>query len=352
MVALSGLHATSTGTVAKAIGAAGLIVGSSDAHAVVWRPAADSDGDGVPDALDVAVTTPPGSVGFSDAVAPDSPALGVGTYGVITPNGLGVSVQDLNPNTASSAVRVSALAGAGSGPLDLMACGEEPAWALEADDVVSVACGSVSIDVQGGDGVTGRSGSSSIALAVGTRATFESLGESLVITGVEDGPVTVTVDLALDAVVTFPAGTAGTIDTTTAALTDVTGDGVTLTVGGMEVPISAGPGVTLIQGGVQNDTISGTPEDDVIVDAGGNNTINGRSGNDVIATAGGNDTIDGSAGNDRIDAGDGNNQVKGGDGDDRITTGRGNDTIDGGRHTDVCSPGIGKDSLKNCETRS
>ena len=150
----------------------------------------DADGDGVPDSLDVEVVSPPSSLGFSDAA---TPALGAGTYGVITPNGLDVEVQDVDPDNPSSAVRITA-SGTG-GPLVVQPCGFAITLSLDAGDTVTLDCGSVTIVVEAGNGITGETGNSAFTLPNGVNATLDKAGESLVVNVASGGPVTVTVDL-------------------------------------------------------------------------------------------------------------------------------------------------------------
>ena len=75
----------------------------------------DTDDDGIPDALDV----PGPAVAFSDG---DPPALGSGSYGVITAtNGLTVAVEDVDPG----GVKVTALC-PGDDPGDTPSCSDGP----------------------------------------------------------------------------------------------------------------------------------------------------------------------------------------------------------------------------------
>jgi Ca2+-binding RTX toxin-like protein len=232
--------------------------------------------------------------------------------------------------------------------MEVRPCGSAMTLFLNAGDSVTFDCGSVAIVVEEGDGISGLFGSSTIAMGADTSAIFDSDG-SLLSISVADGSVSVTVDLpGADATVVFPPATSGTLNTTNGALTDVSGDGVTVSVGGVEAPAPSGNS-TLIQGGLGSTTIKGTAGNDVIIDAGGNNTIKGNGGNDSITTSSGNDAVDGGDGDDIINAGDGNNAVKGGSGNDTITAGSGNDSIDGGAgNLDTCDAGTGKDSVKNC----
>ena len=225
-------------------------------------------------------------------------------------------------------------------------------WTFNPGESVLVDCGSITVTVEAGDGVTGQYGNSSIGIPVGVTARFDVEGDSLSVVSVSGGPVTVTVELSGDDVlVTFPDGTSGTVGPG-GDVTGVTGDGVTLIVGGVEVEISEGGGLNLIQGASGSNTITGTPGDDLIIDTAGSNTIKGQGGNDTIVAGAGNDNIDGGDGNDVIQAGGGNNIVKGGKGDDQITAGSGNDNFDGGVGWDTCSADGGKNTIKGCEVVS
>jgi hypothetical protein len=153
--------------------------------------APDSDGDGVPDGMDVEVAVP-GSVGLSDAVAPDVPAIGIGTSAVITPNGLNLAVEDLDPAVASSAVRIAAT-GAG-GPMAVAPCGLPITLTLSAGDTITIDCGSVAIDVEQGDGIAVTSGFAWIAIPSGASATLDVTGGATVVQSVSGGTIEVTVD--------------------------------------------------------------------------------------------------------------------------------------------------------------
>jgi Ca2+-binding RTX toxin-like protein len=280
----------------------------------------DANGDGIDDTLQP-TGTPAGS--FSNAVQGHAnPTTGTVVSGTVT-------VTD--PSDPAKGVRITATTDA-----TVWVCGPPspptPQIDVPAGFALTVTCGSVIVE-----NITGPPGD--------------------------------TVDVRISgAVVSFPAGTTGTVSTTGGlSVTGVTGTGVTITVNGATAPVPTG-NVTVIQGGSGNTTITGTAGNDVIIDAGGNNTIDGKggndsitvsgsglntvtggSGNDIIATGSGNDTIDGGDGNDTINAGDGNNNVKGSAGDDRLRTGSGNDTVDGGVGTDLCNADGGKNTVKNCE---
>jgi hypothetical protein len=182
---------------------------------------------------------------------------------------------------------------------------------------------------------------------------------------------TATVDVSAGGItVSFPPGTGGTVSTSgPLTVTHVSGDGVKVTVGGVEVPLPEGD-LNWIRRGSGSDTIAGTDGNDVIIDSGGSNTVNGRGGDDTIVfegkgsnkvtggdgddsitTGAGSDVIDGGAGDDTIQAGKGSNDVKGGSGDDELRAGSGSDKLDCGSHVvkDTYHAGGGSNTVRNCE---
>lgn len=282
----------------------------------------DANGDGIDDVLQPS-GTPAGS--FSNTVQGRA-SLTTGTV-----ESGSVTITDVADPTKG--VRITATTDA-----VVWVCGPPspptPQLEIPAGFSVTVTCGSVTVE-----NITGAAGSTN---TVNVRA-----GE---------------------ATVSFPAGTAGTVETTGGlSVTGVSGDGVTITIGGVTAPVPPGNS-NVIYGGTGADKISGTAGSDVIIDAGGNNAIDGKGGNDAITVSGagsnkivggagndtietgaGNDVVDGGDGDDLIDAGNGQNDVKGSAGNDRILAGSGNDTIDGGRGHDLCNAGGGKNSIRNCE---
>ena len=309
----------------------------------------DSDGDSVPDSQDncpsIANAGQANADGDSlgDACDPD-PAISETLQPDGTPEGsFANTVQGkTNPTTGTlesgTATIVDALCPASNPPTDPCPAGAvDPTKGVRVtaitDTVLSV-CPfptALEIEIPAGFAVTITCGSVIVEDVTGAPGTSVKVKVSGVI-------------------VSFPPGTAGTVDTVGGiSVTGVTGTGVTLTIGGATAPVPPGNS-NVIRGGSGNSTITGTAGNDVIVDTGGNNTIDGKGGNDSITTVSGNDTIDGGDGNDVINAGDGNNTVRGGKGDDVIITGSGNDMIDGGAGTDTCTPGgpPGKNSVKNC----
>ncbi|HUR75096.1 MAG TPA: hypothetical protein VMZ00_12540 [Sporichthya sp.] len=79
-------------------------------------------------------------------------------------------------------------------------------------------------------------------------------------------------------------------------------------------------------GGSGNDTIEGTPGDDVIRGGSGDNVINGHGGHDVICAEGGNDVINAGGGTGSIFGGPGNDQINLEGGTYSVDPGSGNDT--------------------------
>lgn len=101
----------------------------------------------------------------------------------------------------------------------------------------------------------------------------------------------------------------------------------------------------VITGSQNNDSLSGTSKNDLILGLEGNDSISGGGGNDCIIAGSGSDRVSGDNGNDVIDAGAGNDQVAGGNGRDTILSGDGNDRIDGGNGDDSISGSLGNDIL-------
>ncbi len=91
-----------------------------------------------------------------------------------------------------------------------------------------------------------------------------------------------------------------------------------------------------IDGGSENDTLTG---------GSGNDDIFGNDGNDLITANAGNDAIRGWNGADIIDAGIGNDVVLGGDGEDTISGGDGDDVLSGNAQKDRVFGGNGNDRL-------
>ncbi|MEM7526429.1 MAG: CAP domain-containing protein [Pseudomonadota bacterium] len=133
------------------------------------------------------------------------------------------------------------------------------------------------------------------------------------------------------------------------------------------------PAGVRIEGGPEDETITGTVGDDTLIDRGGNNRLEGLEGNDrlitgegddvvlggpgddVIKTAGGVDDIEAGTGNDIVLSGTGDDSIQGGDGDDTLKAsdgmdfvfgGAGDDEIFGWRGQDTVSGGAGDDVVR------
>ena len=106
-------------------------------------------------------------------------------------------------------------------------------------------------------------------------------------------------------------------------------------------------------------SLTGTPQADVLIGTSRADVITGLGGSDIICGRAGNDTINGGAGPDLILGQRGSDNIKGGKGDDIILGNRGNDRLDGsvgrdesrgGGGTDQCIPDAAVNEIAvNCE---
>ncbi|MFC3230920.1 hypothetical protein ACFOGJ_26985, partial [Marinibaculum pumilum] len=105
-------------------------------------------------------------------------------------------------------------------------------------------------------------------------------------------------------------------------------------------------GVTEIDGGAGNDTITG-PDGVSLSYVGGSGTdrIEAGDGDDTIDGGDHNDTLYGNDGDDSMSGGEGTNYMEGGDGDDTMTAGSQNDTLHGGRGDDMLDAGAGYNAV-------
>ena len=103
-----------------------------------------------------------------------------------------------------------------------------------------------------------------------------------------------------------------------------------------------------------SDTLTGTPNEDVLRGTSGNDVISGLGSSDIIRGRAGNDIINGNEGGDRIIGGndkdslfgdEGNDRVIGSDGFDVLFGDAGNDTLSGGNGNDTLNGGNGNDTL-------
>jgi len=101
----------------------------------------------------------------------------------------------------------------------------------------------------------------------------------------------------------------------------------------------------IVEGGLGDDKITGSPVADLLNGGDGNDTIDGGEGDDVINGGFGNDVINGGDGNDTIRGNAGKDQIDGGDGDDDIDGGLGDDHIVGGKGKDILKGDAGDDTI-------
>lgn len=106
---------------------------------------------------------------------------------------------------------------------------------------------------------------------------------------------------------------------------------------------------TTIDGGSGNETITGTPGDDVINADAGNDRIDGAGGSDVICGGDGNDRLVSAGGVDVLDGGAGNDRLAAGAGDDVLFGMAGSDRMDGQGGNDAFIGGPGDDQLRGGE---
>ncbi|MEM5432293.1 VCBS domain-containing protein, partial [Cupriavidus oxalaticus] len=97
---------------------------------------------------------------------------------------------------------------------------------------------------------------------------------------------------------TVSDGAGGTSTATVAVNVITTENGANVSLSGLDYQAS------YLDGGSQNDTLTGAAIADVFIGGAGTDTLNGGAGDDVLRGAGGNDTIDGGAGIDLLDFSD------------------------------------------------
>ncbi|MDR2031997.1 MAG: putative Ig domain-containing protein [Azoarcus sp.] len=109
-----------------------------------------------------------------------------------------------------------------------------------------------------------------------------------------------------------------------------------------------------LNGGEDNEQISGLAGNDTVRAGDGNDTLYGGEGNDRLYGDNGNDSVQGEAGNDTLYGGNGLDWLEGGDGNDILYGGAdddllhgniGNDTLYGEAGNDLLDGGIGSDTL-------
>jgi len=94
-----------------------------------------------------------------------------------------------------------------------------------------------------------------------------------------------------------------------------------------------------------DESISGTPNNDILNGTASADQINGLAGSDVLYGNAGNDTIDGGDGNDIVYGGNDNDLLRGGNGSDRLYGDAGNDELLGNAGNDILYGGDGNDIL-------
>lgn len=118
------------------------------------------------------------------------------------------------------------------------------------------------------------------------------------------------------------------------------------------------PNNDILNGTASADQINGLAGSDIIYGKAGNDIIDGGDGDDVVYGGNDNDLLRGGNGSDRLYGDAGNDQLLGGDGDDILYGGDGNDILNGGAGSDqlygnagfdtfVLASGMGLDSIYN-----
>ena len=110
--------------------------------------------------------------------------------------------------------------------------------------------------------------------------------------------------------------------------------------------IVGSPRNDLLRGGGGNDNITGLPGDDCINGQDGDDVMNGEDGSDTIIGSDGNDQATGSPGNDTIDLGNGSDSSTGDAGNDSIVGGSGPDKISGNDDNDLIKGFGDSDNVK------
>ena len=106
---------------------------------------------------------------------------------------------------------------------------------------------------------------------------------------------------------------------------------------------SLGGGIQL--GGVGNETVSGTGNNDILFGLAGNDLLIGGGGEDTLIGGEGSDTLHGEGGNDLLQGGAGNDVLHGNAGNDTLEGGDGDDILNGNEGADTLRGGAGNDTL-------
>jgi uncharacterized protein len=138
------------------------------------------------------------------------------------------------------------------------------------------------------------------------------------------------------------------VDTFTYTVTDSGGLTSTATVSVTVTGVADGAGQS---GGNGNDSIVGTPGEDVLNGGNGNDVLSGLGGHDLLNGGNGADMLHGGTGNDILIGENGNDLLFGGDGRDVLAGGNGNDLLEGGAGADIFQfgKGGGRDTVSDFE---
>jgi predicted outer membrane repeat protein len=118
------------------------------------------------------------------------------------------------------------------------------------------------------------------------------------------------------------------------------------TAGAAGETLSGTPESDLMTGGAANDTLKSLAGHDCVSGADGDDTANGDEGADLVSGDAGNDIATGGAGKDNVDGGDGRDRLKGKGGKDKVKGAAGKDRINGDGGKDKVAGGAGKDRIK------
>jgi Ca2+-binding RTX toxin-like protein len=122
---------------------------------------------------------------------------------------------------------------------------------------------------------------------------------------------------------------------------------------GQALPSGVAPHTQQVAGDIQNITLQGTADHDVVADSranviwgnDGENRIYGAAGDDVLHGGGAADVLRGDAGDDELYGDSGNDVLQGGAGDDILRGGAGDDVLNGGPGADLLYGAAGDDNF-------